>query len=425
MGAAMTTAAEALARPAGAPAVPVGIPFRLILLLTAAMFINYADRGSLSLAAPLLKDRFGLSNAQMGLLLSAFFWSYAAAQPLAGAIAQRFSVRTVLAVGLAVWAGATAACGLAAGFVSLLGLRLLVGLGESVIFPANARILSEHAPDHQRGRANGIISLGMFLGPTAGTFLGGLILAQFDWRAVFFALGGVSLLWLIPWLATPLGAIAQRGAAVAVPPGFAAILRQRGLWGAALGQFGYAYNHYLLLTWLPFYLVKAQHFSLASMAGVGAAIYAVQAAGSFASGWLSDLAIRAGGASSNVRKAFILTGVAGAAVSMVAASIAPHAFVMPSLFAAALCNGVTSPIVFTIGQTLAGPRAGARWMGVQNTFGQVAGILAPIVTGVMVDATGSFATAFLVAAGLSMVGILCWAFVVPRIEPVAWPAEPA
>jgi MFS family permease len=409
-----------------APAAAPGLSPWLVLMLTAAMFINYADRGSLSLAAPLLKDRYGLSNAQIGLLLSAFFWSYAVAQPFAGAIAQRFSVRTVLAVGLAVWAGSTAACGLATGFVSLLGLRLMVGLGESVIFPANARILSEHARDDERGRANGVISLGMFLGPTAGTFLGGMILAQFDWRAVFFALGGVSLLWLIPWLATPLGAISPRSPAVAArPPAFAQILRRRSLWGAGLGQFGYAYNHYLLLTWLPFYLVKAQHFSLASMAGVGAAIYAIQAAGSFASGWLSDLAIRRRRDSSAVRKAFILTGVGGAAVSMVACSLAPHAVVLPALAFAALCNGVTSPMVFTIGQTLAGPRAGARWMGVQNTFGQVAGILAPILTGVMVDATGSFSIAFLAAAGLSAIGFLCWALVVERIEPAAWPAEPA
>jgi MFS family permease len=417
-------ALESTAEPVRAPDGARGLSMWLILLLTAAMFINYADRGSLSLAAPLLKDRFGLSNAQIGLLLSAFFWSYAAAQPFAGAIAQRFSVRTVLAVGLAVWAGATAACGLATGFVSLLALRLLVGLGESVIFPANARILAEHAPDHQRGRANGVISLGMFLGPTAGTFLGGLILAQFDWRAVFFALGGVSLLWLIPWLATPLGAISpRRTAATAAPPAFAAILRRRSLWGAGLGQFGYAYNHYLLLTWLPFYLVKAQHFSLASMAGIGAGIYAVQAAGSFACGWLSDLAIRGGRSSSNVRKAFILAGVGATALSMLVCAVAPPAVVIPALAVAALGNGVTSPMVFTIGQTLAGPRAGARWMGVQNTFGQVAGIAAPILTGVLVDATGSFSTGFLTAASLSAIGFVCWALVVEQIEPVAWPTE--
>src|SRR5690242_5043042 len=101
-----------------------GLPVRVVALLALAMLINYADRGSLSVVAPLLKSHLGISNAQMGVLLSAFFWSYAVAQPGAGAIAQRFSPRVVMAAGLATWAGATAACGLAAGFVSLLVLRL-------------------------------------------------------------------------------------------------------------------------------------------------------------------------------------------------------------------------------------------------------------------------------------------------------------
>jgi MFS family permease len=403
-----------------------GLSTRLVVLLTAAMLINYADRGSLSVVAPLLKDRLSLSNGQIGVLLSAFFWSYAVVQPAAGAIAQRYSPRVVMAAGLATWAGATALCGLAGGFVSLLFLRLLVGLGESVIFPSTARVLAEHAPDDRRGEANGVILLGMFLGPVLGTYVGGEILAQFGWRAVFMALGGLSLLWLVPWLGSSLGPVSEAAAkAVASPPPYAQILRRRGLWGASLGQFCYAYNHYLLLTWLPLFLVKAEHYSLAAMAGVGAAIYGAQSAGSLIAGWASDAMIRRGADPSAVRKRFILAAVAGAAASMGAASLGLHAVVLPALFAAGFCNGATSPMVFTIGQTLAGPRAGGRWMGIQNTFGQIAGIGAPIITGLLVDATGAFNIAFELAAGLSVVGFAFWALLVPKVRPVAWDAASA
>ena len=176
---------------------------RVVALLALAMFVNYADRGSLSVVAPVLHDRMRLSDAQMGVLLSSFFWSYTLTQPLAGSIVQRFDVRRVLAVALAVWAGATMLCGLATGFVTLLGLRLAVGLGESVIYPANARILAERATEQVRGRCNGLISMAMCLGPTAGTLVGGLVLARYGWRAVFLVLGALSLLWLWPWLRTP------------------------------------------------------------------------------------------------------------------------------------------------------------------------------------------------------------------------------
>jgi MFS family permease len=406
---------------AAAPRPAAGLSAGLVTMMAVAMLINYADRGSLSVAAPVLTDQLKISSSQMGLLLSAFFWTYAAAHPLAGAIAQRFDVRWVMAIGLALWAGATALCGLAVSFAALLALRLLVGLGESVIYPANARVLSEHAPDHQRGGANGVILLGQFLGPTAGTLAGGLVLARFGWPWVFFALGGASLLWLIPWLTLRLGLPPGRERpAAARPPSYAALLSQRALWTASLAHFCYAYTHYLLLTWLPLYLVKGLHYSLAEMGLIGAAIFGVQSAGALASGWVSDQAIRRGTPAPLARKLTVLAGVAGVAISMGLVGVLPQAMVLPWLFVAGFCNGVASTMVFTIGQTLGGPTAGARWMGVQNMFGQFAGISAPIATGLLLERTGAFSITFLVASGLSAIGFLIWAFLVPRIQPVAW-----
>src|SRR3954453_16291606 len=179
---------------------PRGISPYLVTLLALAMFLNYTDRGSLSIVAPVLKSQLGISNAAMGMLLSAFFWSYALAQPAAGWVAQRFAPRTVLAAATALWSLATFACGLATGLAMLFVLRMLLGLAESVIFPTNARIFAEHAAEHQRGRCNSAMSIGHSMGPTVGTLVGAMILISYGWRAVFFALGALSLLWLVPWL---------------------------------------------------------------------------------------------------------------------------------------------------------------------------------------------------------------------------------
>ena len=403
---------------------PAGVSARVVGLLALAMFINYADRGSLSVTAPVLRDQLGIGDAGMGVLLSAFFWSYTVAQPLAGSLVQRFDVRKVLAVGLALWALATLLCGLVTGFAAILALRLLMGLGESVIYPANARILAERAPERVRGRCNGLISMGMCLGPTAGTLVGGLILAHWGWRAVFLGLGGLSLLWLVPWLTTPMPAPAKpTPGARRAGPGYGELLRQRALWGASVGQFCYSWQFYLLLTWLPSFLVKSQHFSLSLMAVVGAAVYALQSLAALGSGLVTDWLIRRGGSSAAVRRTVVLAGVAGGGAALLLIGLGPHVLVLPGLFAAGFCTGMANPMIFSIGQTLSGPMAGGRWMGIQNMLGNCAGICAPIATGLIVAATGSFAGAFVLAAVLSVLGLVCWGVVLVRVEPVAWRAD--
>ncbi len=209
-----------------------GIPFRVVFLLGVAVFINYVDRGNLATAGPLLKDELGLSNSQVGILLSAFFWSYAPLQPVAGWLAHRFEVRYVLACGLAVWSTATMLTGLANSFATLLLLRVLLGIGESATYPCNSRLLAQRAPEHERGRANGLIAAGQALGPTFGTLGGGLLMVIFGWRAVFVAFGVVSLVWLLPWFAVTRRGPAGTGTPIAMRPlPYLVILKERALWG--------------------------------------------------------------------------------------------------------------------------------------------------------------------------------------------------
>ncbi len=411
-----------LANPAAADAVSTraSLSGPAIGMLAAAMFMNYADRGSLSVVSTVLKGQLAIDDAGMGVLLSAFFWSYAAAQPFAGWLAQRYDVRRVLAIGVALWAGATMLCGLATGFLTLLGLRLLLGFGESVIFPCNACLFARNLADHERGRANAAMSLSMSLGPTAGTLVGGLILASYGWQAVFLCLGAVTLLWLVPWLLTPLGPRPDCSRPTGGPPAYAQILRQRALWGAALGQFCYSIPAYMLLTWLPLFLVQSQHLSLTSMALTGGFIFAMHGLTAVSSGMASDALIRRGASVTWVRKGFLLLGLAGGGLAMLGASLGNGWVVIVWLALNATFSGFANPMVFAIGQTLSGPSAGGRWMGFQNLVGNLAGIVAPMVTGFVVQATGSFTAAFALAAAISFVGVLCWALIVQRIEPVEW-----
>src|SRR4051812_13788263 len=285
-----------------------GISPYLVTLLGLAMFLNYTDRGSLSIVAPALQRQLGISNAAMGLTLSAFFWSYAIAQPAAGWVAQRFAPRTVLAAATALWSLATFACGLATGLAMLFVLRMLLGLAESVIFPTNARIFAEHAPEHQRGRCNSAMSVGHSMGPTAGTLIGAMILIAYGWRAVFFVLGGLSLLWLVPWLARRDASLEGKAAKQQPPATYREILRQRALWGACAAQFCYSYPFYLVLTWLPLYLVNSQHLSLGTMAAVTAALYALQAVAAVISGWAAGVLIASGHSPTVGGKGFVIGG---------------------------------------------------------------------------------------------------------------------
>jgi len=150
-----------------------GLRTRIVVLLALAIFINYVDRGNLATAAPLIRDELKLTHTQIGMLLGAFFWTYTPGQLLAGWLAEKINAYRSLALGVALWSLATVATGFATGFVSILALRLVLGLGESAAFPCSSKLLGEHLPQHRLGFANGMIGVGLALGPAFGTFAGG------------------------------------------------------------------------------------------------------------------------------------------------------------------------------------------------------------------------------------------------------------
>jgi len=394
-------------------------------LLALGVFINYVDRGNLATAAPLIKDELGLTNTQLGVLLSAFFWTYTPGQLLAGWLAERINAYRTLALGLAIWSLATATTSLATGFAALLALRLAVGLGECASFPCSSKLLAEHLPTHRLGAANGLIGVGLALGPAFGTLAGGLLIARTGWRPSFLVFGLVSMAWLAPWLLATRSASRLADSTPSEAPPFAEILSKPAAWGAGLGHFAANYSFYFVVTWLPTYLVKARGLSVTEMAEVGGAIYVVFAASSVGAGWLADRWMRRGWSDTLVRKGQLVAGHLGVAVSLAACALGPPTLAIASLVATGVFFGLNTPNIYATGQTLAGRRGGGKWIGLQNAFGNLAGIVAPLITGLVVDRTGSFAAAFLLAGAASLLGVLGWGVIIPRIAPIAWRGAPA
>jgi len=228
-------------------------------------------------------------------LLSAFYYSYVLAMAPVGWLGERYGAHRVLGVGVAIWSVSTLLTGFAATFVSLLLLRLMLGLGESAGFPCSSKLVAVAVEPARIGTANGMMAFGYLIGPALGTVLGGTLMSHVGWRPVFVLFGALSLLWLWPWsrvrVAEP--ALRTREQAPAGPT-FVQILRKRGLWGAALGHFSSNYNYYFILAWLPLYLVKVRGFSMQSMANVAGFAYLINAFAGLFSGWATDAWIRTG-----------------------------------------------------------------------------------------------------------------------------------
>lgn len=394
---------------------------RLSALLALAVFINYVDRGNLATAAPVLATELHLSATQIGILLSSFYWTYAISQLGAGWLAERFSVGRVIAAGFAIWCVATILTGLVSGFVALLCLRLVLGLGESVAFPCSSKMLAEHVSVDRRGRSNASIAIGIALGPAFGTYVGGMILARFGWRYLFLSLGALSLLWLVPWLSGPMRALPSRPTEESQDaPSFLAIVRQRAAIGAALGHFTANYIFYFVLSWLPFYLVQERGYSLQRMAILGGLTYLMHAVGAFTTGLVTDRAIEHGETPHRVYQTTLVASQISSAVCLLGVLLGGTVLSTVCLLAVGFTFGLASPTLYAVAQLLAGPKAAGRWVGYQGFVGNLAGIAGPAITGFLVDSSGSFYSAFVLAIAISLLGVLSWTVIVPRIAPVQW-----
>ena len=407
----------------------------LMVLLVIGMILCYAHRGAINVAAPFMKE-FHLSLADKGNLFSAFFLLYCFMQMPAGWLVDRFGVRRAYALGFAFWSLAVAATGFANSFLMLFSLRMLLGVGQAVAFPASARAVANWFRDRERGTVTGGYLAGVRWGQALVNGVGGLFLAAYDWRLFFLVIGLSSLLWLLPWWGF-LGRWEKGPASAAAAdrkqpsssslPFFQslALLRHRSVFGIFLGFFAYDYAWFVYQNWLPEYLIGERQFSPKEMLVYSSAPFAVMSVIILLSGFLSDWLIRRGRSETRVRKIFIVVGMALACL-IVPAGLVADKMTAVWLMTISLCGlGISAPNTWTLTQAACSKHIVGTVSGIQNFGGNLGGIIAPALTGYIAHKTNSFALALSITGAVLVVGILAYAFLISQKVVVTTPVSEA
>ena len=397
----------------------------MLALLVGGLFFCYFHRSVLSVAAPFIIKDARLSPAAMGVLLSAFFWSYALAQVPAGWLADRYGVGRAYAAGFVVWAAAVMLTGLASTLTTLILLRLMMGAGQGVAFPASSRAVANWFPAAERGLATGTYLSGNRLGQAAITAMGGVFIAAYGWRSLFFWTGLAGVLWFVPWIwfhrryARPSAARVAPETVRASAAGFSALVRDRRVAGVFLGFFAYDYAWYLLITWMPGYLMLERKFTAQEMALYGSLPYLVTSVVAVATGIASDAVVRRGFGDIAVRKWFITVGMLLAALIVPAGMVDDRHLSVLLLGISVLGMGITAPNAWVLTQAVCGRERAGVAAGIQNLGGNLGGVLAPALTGLVAQLTGSFAIAFAIAGAILAAGIASYWLLIPSGPPLS------
>jgi MFS family permease len=377
-------------------------------LLSVAGFINYLDRAIVSVALPVIAVDLHLRPTVKGVLLSAFFWSYAAMQLPVGWAADRFNLRWLYAAAFALWSMACGFTGFAATLGALMGMRMLLGIGESIYMPGGMKIISILFGPRERGMASGVMDCGSRAGLALGAPVIAFLVHGAGWHRAFMVLGFGSIVWLIPWLAVfPPG---LRAAYTAPPASLSQTLAtlDRNLLGMCLGHVCYGYYWYLLVTWLPAYLVESRHMTLVRAGAFVSIPYMVFTVSEPLGGWIADRLTALGYNERRARKAVITVAYLSSVMLLVAGRTASDSAAVLMLGAASLV-GLATGNLYTLTAGVAPEGAVGMWLGCLNFAGNIPGVAAPIVTGVLIERTGSYFPAFVVAVVILLLGLpLYW-----------------
>jgi ACS family D-galactonate transporter-like MFS transporter len=416
--------------------------WNIALLLGAGVLINYFDRINLSVSQDALNAAFGISPVMFGYLSSAYNWSYASLQLPSGLLLDRFGVKRVCRIGTILWSVASFAGAAATGIVSFFAARLLLGIGEAPIFPANAKAIGYWFPKSERSLATAIFDSAAKFSSAIGVPFVGILMVYFGWRWSFAATGFLSLAYFACFYAfyrnpsedkslsgterefiTRGGAQPedQADAEKGAPLGY--LLRQRKVYGLALGFAAYNYSFYLLLTWLPSYLSTAHHVDLLHSALYTSVPWVVATFTDLAvGGWLVDAFVQRGWNPSRVRQ-IILIGGTSLGLGILGAARA-HSFATAIFWISLALGGMaaTAPVAWSIPSLIAPRESVGTVGGIINFCSQLAAIAAPILTGYIVQSTHSFSGAFIAATAFLLLGIAGYAFLLGRIEAIPDPA---
>jgi MFS family permease len=368
----------------------------LVTLLGLGVIIAYIDRTNLAiaLASPGFKQFFALSDTGRGLLNSVFFWSYTVMQIPAGLLVDRFGVKRLMTVSFVAWCLVAAATATAGAFWELVALRLMLGVAEAALFPAGLAWLAKHVDERQRGLAAGIFVSGSKWGPAIASPLATWLILGYGWRTMFFLLGAGGLVWVIPWMLLaeddrPRGPRREAAQPVKVPS-FGELFRTRAMWATLIGTFCYNYFLFFSLTWLPVYFVERRNLSLSSMSVYTMFSFAGTGTVAILAGAAADWMIRRGASAVNTRRWFTIAGLLAASTEVFGAmSESTDVAIFFAIFSMTGL-GLATANYWAITQTLLPGVAPGRVAGIQNTALNLAGVVAPIITGWLKQITGSY-----------------------------------
>jgi len=407
----------------------VSIQRSAIALLVTGGALNYIDRATLSVANKLIQEELNIPVVKMGLLLSAFLWAYAIAQLPVGALIDRYGPRKLLGLGLFSWSIAQAAGGFVTGFGIFVAARFALGIGEAPLFPGGARVVRDWFGIRERGFATGLCqsasSLGNFIALPLLTFL----MLRLSWRWMFVIVGGAGVVLAFVWWTihrdpseVQLTADEKRYLTEgdentsSKPPSFAEwkqLFGHRTTWGMIAGFFGTVYTLWLYTGWLPYYLEHERHMSVARVGVLAAIPYFFGSVGAVTGGWLCDFLTRRGWSPISGRKLLVssaLLGIAACTVGTVLAqtNTAALTLISVSLFLIYIASSAAWATV-----PIAAPSQFTASLGsIQNFGGYLGGALAPLVTGFIVQRTGSFSQALILSAVLCVVSAAAYLLLV-------------
>jgi ACS family D-galactonate transporter-like MFS transporter len=416
--------------------------FLVLALITAGTLINYLDRTVISVAAPFLQKDLGLDPVYMGLAFSAFSWTYAAAQIPGGVLLDRIGVRITYFLSVTLWSLCTALHGLANGLGSLLSARLALGIAEAPAYPCNSRVLSTWFPQQERARATGTFSIGQYFGLAFLSPVLFWISTTLGWRTLFLLVGCLGALFGVIWLCVYRDPRASRHANqqeldyIAAGGGLGDratltrfqwrnlifLLRQRQVLGASLGQFASNSTLVFFLTWFPSYLATERHMEWINVGFAAVLPFLAATVGVITGGLISDFLLRKTGSANIGRKLPVIAGLL-LATSIVSANFLHEdslVIVVMSLafFGQGMCNLGWTLITDVAPKPLIGLTAG-----LFNLCANCAGIVTPLVVGLVVKITGSFAWALAYIAAMAVGGVLSYLFLLGDVRRVAAPGE--
>jgi MFS family permease len=377
----------------------------VLALVFFGIVISYVDRGNLSIAAPPIMRDFRIAPATMGVLLSAFFWTYGAFQIPAGALVDRFGIRRAYASGFLVWSLASAAIALSRGPGDIIGLRMLLGLAESIGPLASISFIRKNFAGKDQGLPTSIYIAGQNIGPAVGALLAATLLDRLGWRMMFAITGLGALIWLpfwwftVPADETPAARHAEKAAEPLAAPRhwtWRRLLARRAFWAMSLSIFLSSYCFYFVLTWIPSYLILARGFSTMGMGRVVSTALLTMAIVNVIAGLGADrLAARIG--VFRARLWFGIVGYTGTAAMLLLVVIPDRSWTLP-IFTFSMCGlGIGNSNYWTISQHVPSKNLVGRTIGLLNTISQVAGMVAPVITGFILGAQRHFGPAIFVA----------------------------